>query len=111
MPAYDYDCDACGERFEVLHGVHADRPTTCPVCGGGPIRKAISAPTIHYKGSGWAKKERRATASPSTSKPPSETSASGDTSVKAGDEGRDPASSPVVKTPEAGPPATSDRPT
>jgi putative FmdB family regulatory protein len=61
MPVYDYDCAACGRRFEVVHGVHVDGPTSCPLCGKGPVRKAISAPAIHYKGSGWAKKERRAT--------------------------------------------------
>jgi len=65
MPAYDYDCGACGRRFEVSHGVHADPPAACPLCGGGPVRKAITAPAVHYKGSGWAKKERHAT--PSTS--------------------------------------------
>ena len=63
MPAYDYDCAACGRRFEVVHGVHADPPTSCPLCGKGPIRKAITAAAVHYRGSGWAKKERRATAS------------------------------------------------
>ena len=68
MPLYDYDCAACGRRFELVHGVHAEPPTVCPLCGSGPIRKAISAPAVHYKGSGWAKKERRATATPSTSK-------------------------------------------
>ncbi len=68
MPAYDYDCAACGRRFEVTHGVHADGPTTCPLCGKGPVRKAITAAAIHYKGSGWAKKERRATATPASSK-------------------------------------------
>ena len=68
MPAYDYDCAACGRRFEVVHGVHVDGPTTCPLCGKGPVRKAISAPAIHYKGSGWAKKERRATATPGSAK-------------------------------------------
>ena len=67
MPLYDYDCAACGRRFELVHGVHAEPPTVCPLCGSGPIRKAISAPAVHYKGSGWAKKERRATATPSTS--------------------------------------------
>ena len=36
-------------------------PTHCPNCGGGPLRKAITAAAVHYKGSGWAKKERRAT--------------------------------------------------
>jgi putative FmdB family regulatory protein len=60
VPLYDYDCAACGRRFEVIHGVHAEGPSSCPLCGSGPVRKAIAAPTIHFKGSGWAKKERRA---------------------------------------------------
>jgi putative FmdB family regulatory protein len=66
MPLYDYDCAACGRRFEVVHGVHAEGPTSCPICGSGPIRKAISAPAVHFKGSGWAKKERHA--APATSR-------------------------------------------
>ena len=68
MPAYDYDCAACGRRFEVSHSVYADGPTTCPLCGKGPVRKALTAAAIHYKGSGWAKKERRATSTSATSK-------------------------------------------
>jgi putative FmdB family regulatory protein len=60
VPLYDYVCAACGRRFEVIHGVHGDPPTSCPLCGEGPVRKAISAPAVHYRGSGWAKKERRA---------------------------------------------------
>lgn len=62
MPAYDYTCAACGRRFEVIHGVHAEGPTACPLCGSGPVRKAITAPAVHYRGSGWAKKERRSSA-------------------------------------------------
>jgi putative FmdB family regulatory protein len=75
MPAYDYDCAACGRRFEVSHGVHADQPSACPLCGRGPVRKAITAAAIHYKGSGWAKKERRATASAGATKSTGEGSA------------------------------------
>jgi putative FmdB family regulatory protein len=74
VPRYDYDCAACGQRFELMHGVHADPPTTCPLCGSGPVRKAISAPSVHFKGSGWAKKERQATARKASS-------------TKAGDDG------------------------
>jgi putative FmdB family regulatory protein len=59
MPIYDYDCAACGRRFEVIHGVHADGPSVCELCGGGPVRKAVTAAAVHYRGSGWAKKERR----------------------------------------------------
>ena len=61
MPTYDYECAACRQRFEVVHGVHADGPGSCPLCGEGPVRKVITAANVHYKGSGWAKKERRAT--------------------------------------------------
>jgi putative FmdB family regulatory protein len=67
MPLYDYDCSACGRRFEAIHGVYGDPPATCPLCGSGPVRKAIAAPAVHYKGSGWAKKERRAAPASSTS--------------------------------------------
>jgi putative FmdB family regulatory protein len=60
VPRYDYDCAACGSRSELVHGVDADPPTACPVCGSGPLKKAFAPPTIHFKGSGWAKKERNA---------------------------------------------------
>jgi len=62
MPLYDYECAACGRRFEVFQGVHADAPTECPLCGKGPVRKVITAAAVHYRGSGWAKKERRSAA-------------------------------------------------
>ena len=60
MPLYDYVCESCRHRFEVIHGVHEHGPVTCPNCGKGPVRKAITAAAIHYRGSGWAKKERHA---------------------------------------------------
>ena len=68
MPLYDYDCAACGRRFEVIHGVNADPPASCPLCGKGPVKKAISAPTVHYKGSGWAKRDRRTAVKSSSSR-------------------------------------------
>ena len=63
MPTYDYDCASCGRRSEIVHGVYADPPSACPLCGGGPLRKAMTAPAVHFKGTGWAKKERRPAAS------------------------------------------------
>ena len=62
MPTYDYVCTACGHRMEVVHGIHSDHPDACPACGGS-MRKAFTAPTVHFKGSGWAKKDRGAAAS------------------------------------------------
>jgi putative FmdB family regulatory protein len=62
VPTYDYVCQACGRSFEVVHGIHATRPTVCEVCGG-ELKKALSTPAIVFKGSGWAKKDARTTSS------------------------------------------------
>ncbi len=97
MPLYDYVCAACSRRFEVIHGIEAEPPASCPLCGGGPVRKAISAPTVHYRGSGWAKKERRA-AVKSASQPGSgdEAASDGGSSKDSGSPGSDTESSPAV---------------
>jgi predicted nucleic acid-binding Zn ribbon protein len=62
----------------VFHGVHADGPLSCPLCGEGPVRKVITAANVHYKGSGWAKKERRATVAAGAAKPGTEAGGSED---------------------------------
>jgi len=59
VPFYDYVCQACGRRIEVMHSVHATGPERCDACGGR-MQRAISRPTIHFKGSGWAKKDAHA---------------------------------------------------
>jgi putative FmdB family regulatory protein len=61
VPLYEYVC-ANGHSTDVMHGVHDTGPDRCPVCGA-TIRKAFVAPTIHFKGSGWAKKDRRSSGS------------------------------------------------
>jgi putative FmdB family regulatory protein len=60
MPIYDYICQRCGQRVELVHGIHASGPERCEHCGQGPMRKVLAPPAIHFKGSGWAKKERAA---------------------------------------------------
>ena len=53
MPLYEYQCDACGERFEVIQKF-SDKPTeTCTKCGKGPVNRLLSSPAIQFKGSGW----------------------------------------------------------
>ncbi len=60
MPTYEYVC-ANNHRTELMHGIHAPGPTACPVCGA-TMRKAFVAPTFVFKGSGWAKMDRRTAA-------------------------------------------------
>lgn len=64
MPIYDYVCGTCRHRFEVFHGLNESGPHQCPVCEG-PVTRAFAPPTIVFKGSGWAKTDRRATSAPS----------------------------------------------
>jgi putative FmdB family regulatory protein len=71
VPIYDYDCTACGKRTEVIHRINEPGPKFCPVCGTeGSMRKAFSAPSILFKGSGWAKVDRRSTSGGSATKAP-----------------------------------------
>ena len=59
MPTYDYICSNCGKTTEIVHSINAGPPSACPACGAvGTLRKAFNPPTIHFKGSGWAKKDR-----------------------------------------------------
>jgi putative FmdB family regulatory protein len=69
VPIYEYVCHHCGHRFDVVHGLHAEGPMHCPSCHLGPVRKAFVPPTIHFKGSGWAKKDRGASVAPPARSP------------------------------------------
>ncbi|MFP5379685.1 MAG: FmdB family zinc ribbon protein [Vicinamibacteria bacterium] len=52
MPLYEYQCEACGHRFEVIQK-YSDAPIeTCPKCEG-VVRKLLSSPAIQFKGTGW----------------------------------------------------------
>jgi putative FmdB family regulatory protein len=66
MPTYDYRCTRCGQQIEVMHSIHQPGPETCTACGGA-MRKALSTPAIHFKGSGWAKKDAATSASKAAS--------------------------------------------
>jgi putative FmdB family regulatory protein len=56
MPLYDYRCAECGRLIEVMHGINDAGPDACVECGG-KMHKVLSPPAIHFKGSGWAKKD------------------------------------------------------
>lgn len=52
MPLYEYQCENCGERFEVIEKFSAAPLTTHAKCGG-PVHRLVSAPALQFKGSGW----------------------------------------------------------
>ncbi|MDO8836390.1 MAG: zinc ribbon domain-containing protein [Vicinamibacterales bacterium] len=53
MPLYEYECGACGHRFEKIQKFSDPLVHECPSCGTGPVHKLLSAPAIQFKGSGW----------------------------------------------------------
>lgn len=53
MPLYEYECDACGRRFEKIQKFSDPPIDVCALCGKGPVHKLMSSPAIQFKGSGW----------------------------------------------------------
>src|SRR5437867_2951743 len=53
MPLYEYECDACGERFERIQKFSDPPVEVCPHCGKKTVRKLLSSPAIQFKGTGW----------------------------------------------------------
>ena len=52
MPIYEYECETCHDRFEVMQKFSEKPRKKCVKCGG-PIHKILSAPALVFKGTGW----------------------------------------------------------
>lgn len=52
MPIYEYQCQSCGKKTEVLQRMDEAPLAACPQCGG-EVKKLFSAPAVQFKGSGW----------------------------------------------------------
>ena len=53
MPLYEYRCTHCGENTEILQKISDPIEKTCPHCHKDTLKKQVSAPQFHLKGSGW----------------------------------------------------------
>jgi putative FmdB family regulatory protein len=53
MPLYEYQCEACKRRFEVIRKFSDPELQVCTLCGHGPVQRLMSSPAIQFKGSGW----------------------------------------------------------
>ncbi len=52
MPIYEYECQACGRRFERLQHFSDEPVKTCPDCGGA-VQRVIQPVGIIFRGSGF----------------------------------------------------------
>jgi putative FmdB family regulatory protein len=53
MPIYEYACDECSHRLEVLQRISDEALQECPACGRSSLRRLISAAGFVLKGTGW----------------------------------------------------------
>jgi len=66
MPLYEYQCQSCNERTEILQKISDPPFSHCPKCGG-EMKKLISSPAIQFKGSGFYKTDYASSSSSSSS--------------------------------------------
>ena len=52
MPLYEYVCKKCHHRFEKIQKFSDRMVRKCPKCRG-PVEQTITAPAVHFKGSGF----------------------------------------------------------
>lgn len=60
MPTYDYECDACGHKFELFQSISAPVEKKCPECGKLKLRRLFgTGAAIVFKGSGFYQTDYR----------------------------------------------------
>lgn len=53
MPIYEYQCQSCGHRLEVIQKFSDEPLTDCPACTAAGLEKLISASAFRLGGTGW----------------------------------------------------------
>ena len=92
MPLYEYECEACGKRFEAIRKFSESTLDVCSLCGKGPVRRLMSSPAIQFKGTGWyitdySSKGKAGTESSNSSKGETKKSDSGSSETSAKTDG------------------------
>jgi putative FmdB family regulatory protein len=60
MPTYDYECDACGHKFELFQSISAPVEKKCPECKKLKLRRLFgTGAAVVFKGSGFYQTDYR----------------------------------------------------
>ena len=60
MPTYEYECTACGHKFEEWQSIMADPITKCPSCKKKKVKRLLgTGGAIIFKGSGYYQTDYR----------------------------------------------------
>lgn len=52
MPTYEYECNACGDHFDIFQKMSDPPLKKCPKCGE-KVRKVVTGFAVSFKGSGF----------------------------------------------------------
>ena len=98
MPLYEYQCESCHHRFELIQRFSDPHAHACPECGG-PVKKLLSSPAIQFKGSGWYITDyaRKGGAKEGGSAKPAEATTSAEKTAPSSDASSAPAAPPEKK--------------
>ncbi len=88
MPIYEYACEECHAKEEILQKFGEETPEVCPNCHAqGTLKKTVTSSAFHLKGGGWYKDLYSSSKkSDTTSSSSSSSSESGSTKTKKGDD-------------------------
>ena len=88
MPIYEYSCQKCGARIEVMQKI-TDKPLKrCKTCGG-KLEKEWSPTSFQFKGSGWYVTDYAGKKTGDGDKEPAKTTSAADAKTDgAGDSGK-----------------------
>ncbi len=61
MPTYEYECEKCGERFEVFQKMSEEPLRFCSHCNENSLRRVFSGGlAINFKGTGFYANDSKA---------------------------------------------------
>lgn len=56
MPIYEYACEQCHTKEEIIQKLDDPAPLECPKCQAkGTLKKVVTSSSFHLKGGGWYK--------------------------------------------------------
>ncbi len=101
MPTYDYECDACGHRFELYQSISADPERKCPACKKLKLRRLIgTGAAVVFKGSGFYQTDYRSDSYKKSAAADSGSSSSGSSSTEKPSSEKTPSEKPASKSSE-----------
>ncbi len=69
MPTYDYECEKCGNKFDIFQKMSAEPEAECPKCKGRARRLISAGMGVIFKGSGFYENDYKKKTGSNSDKP------------------------------------------